>query len=408
MNFKFFYLINMKILNKLTSLLLTIFLLITNITPSLAIYYAPKETKFLFSGFLYTELYTGEYAQCGVNFVNEYYGVTAAHCLDGVKRAFILMGEIDEKTVKDKAILIEKFGMSPEYNEFDFSNFPGLGDVGYVKLSKPIKLDQYGFIDSPAQGCNYFMVGYGLNENGQTLERRSTDVCIKNITDYSFELDFKGNTHFCNGDSGSGIYKKNSSSIVGVTSAYFTEITKKTCVGASAYIVARLDSNIDYLASNLPSSTYEEKAPETIDTVPNDYFGQYYPETKNPNGEGYNYEDELLLEIEKLGIMFDNIYPESGTKEGIDDGPVPEDPAFDDSEFDENLIVPPIDNTDEPDFTDDIDIQRPERINRSEDMLPVIVFITIVGGLCCISLLTIGGIVLLFRKRKQIDNTTAI
>ncbi|MBP9759282.1 trypsin-like serine protease [Candidatus Dojkabacteria bacterium] len=400
----------MKIINKFISLFLSILLLLTNIVPISAIYYAPKETKYLYSGFLYTELNTGEYAQCGVNFVDEYYGVTAAHCLDDVNRAFVISGEIDEKTVKEKAIKVSKFGMSPEYNEYDFSNFPGLGDVGYVKLEKPIKIDEYGFIESPTKGCDYFMVGYGLNENGQTLERRSTNVCIQNITDYSFELDFNGNTHFCNGDSGSGIYKKNSNSIVGVTSAYFTEITKETCVGASAYIVARLDSNLSYLASNIPAQTYEQKEPETIDTVPNDYFGDYYPETKNPDGNGYNYDDELLIEIEKLGVMFDEIYPEGGSN----NNPIEEEPFLDDtydeeSDFEKNLIIPPSDNNaDDPYSTDDIEMIAPRRTARNEETISIIIFTVIVGGLCCLGLLTVGGIILLLKKRKQINNSAAI
>ena len=380
------------------SAVLIFLLIILNLQPVAAIYYAQKESNFLYSGFMFMQLDDGKFGQCGVNMMDQYTGVTAAHCLDGVDKVFVVIGEVDPDTVQQKALKVSEFNISPNYNDYDFSMYPGIYDVGVVKLSDPVNLEEYGRFESPAGGCGYFMVGYGLNEEGQTLERRSTDVCIKNIADHSFELDFEGNSHFCNGDSGSGIYEKNSGNIVGVTSAYFTEITKKTCVGASAYIVARLDYNQDFLSQHVNvQPTISEIPTEEPTNLPKDYFGEYYPETKKPDGQGYNYENELLLEIEKLSEMFDSIYPEEGAN-NIDEPDV----VGDDENIDEDQYGRPLIPENDSSENERMIVPVPEG-GVFSNYLMIIALCAI--SLCCIVIMFVGFIVLIMRNRSKQKTT---
>ena len=155
---------------------------------------------------------------------------------------------------------------------------------------------------------------------------------IENITTDTFELDFSGVSHFCNGDSGSGIYEKNSNNIVGVVSSYITPLGTKGCDNAIAFIATRLDANETFINQNtstqntptpttaqIPTTTQTPPTAtptlEPIETVPDDYLKDYYPEAVNPDGT-FDLEAEILFQIQELDRLFAEIYPEevaSGT-----------------------------------------------------------------------------------------------
>ncbi len=301
-----------------------------------ALFYANPTSKIPESGYLIIKLYTGEYMQCGINYLSDSLGVTAAHCLRGAEAVYPMTGTYKRNAWKN-APKVSKFSTSPKYQDYIGGLTPGKADVGIIKLKDRVQLPEYTKIASPSEGCGYYIVGYGQDENGNTLERDGLDVCIKNITTYSFELTFPGKSSFCYGDSGSGIYKKDTNEIVGVVSRFYSPIGMEGCQYGTAFVATRLDDNADYIFSNEQDFAYSSPTPTTylstpyntptstpyytptpfptfpkITTVPEDYFGNLHPETQKKDGT-YNYNDEILLQVEKLGEIFDQIYPEDPT-----------------------------------------------------------------------------------------------
>lgn len=277
-------------------------------TKAVSVYYGTPTSNYPATGYMIVDMGEGQAGACGINFISSTTAVTAAHCLDGVYGVYANVGEFNND-YQITAPAVETFNISPEYNEEAFSMSPGIGDVGVVIFSEAISVSKYGSIASPSEGCNYYLVGYGENETQGYFSRTGTGVCIKNITEYSFELDFDGNSHFCVGDSGSAIYEEGTNKMVGLVSAFYTPLESTSCVDGVAFIAARLDYNDNYLKQYLPSSAFEGVMEEDVETVPNDYFGDSHPETQNDDGT-FNYNDEILLEIEKLGDTFDGIFPE--------------------------------------------------------------------------------------------------
>ncbi len=328
-------------MQKKVLLLLSSLILITAFATQLvsnvkALLYASPTSKIPESGYLIIKLYSGDYMQCGINYLSNSLGVTAAHCLKGAEAVYPMTGTYKRNAWKN-APKVSTFSTSPEYQDYIGGLTPGKADVGIIKLKDKVKLPEYAKIASPTEGCGYYIVGYGQDENGDTLERNGLDVCIENITTYSFELTFPGKSSFCYGDSGSGIYKKGTNEIVGVASRFYSPIGMKGCQYGTAFVATRLDDNVDYIFSNTQDITYSSPTPPTylitpystptstpyytptpfptfpkITTVPDDYFGNLHPETKKKDGT-FNYNDEILLKIEQLGEIFDQIYPEDPT-----------------------------------------------------------------------------------------------
>jgi hypothetical protein len=359
-----------------------------------ALYYGSSTTSYPQSGYAIMDIGGGDAGQCGVNFVSKDTAVTAAHCLDGVREVYANIGYYSDNFINTSPS-VDYYKQSPNYNLPVFERNPGKYDVGVVKLDDPVSLSEYGKIDTPEAGCNYYLVGYGRNQGIEKFARTGTDVCIKNITDYSFELDFEGNSHFCNGDSGSGIYEKGTNNIVGVVSAFYTSLGSQSCEDGIAYIVARLDYNMDFLQQHIPAAAYAEDQVEVEeeDTVPNDYFGDYYPETKNKDGT-YNYNNEIQVEVEKLGEQFDEIYPEDEFLGGVED-----DGGSDSGEDSELLPGDPGSDNGEESYTGlpEVDPDKNTKIH-----VPWITWVLLLG--CCVFLpLTVVTVVviLILRRRKK-------
>lgn len=379
-----------SIIKRSASVFLAFIILSTTIGQSYvsAIYYGTKSSKLQQSGYIILDFGNGESGQCGINYVSPTVGVTAAHCLEGVSEVYAGVGNFSQD-YKSKAPKVDYFEYSPQYNETTFSYNPGLGDVGVVVFDEPVNLSEYGLITEPQIGCDYFMIGYGRNQNGATVERYEADVCIKNISTHSFELTFSGNTHFCEGDSGSGIYKKGTNNLVGVSSAYYNRIGFTGCDNAVTYVVARLDDNIDFLDDHLPNTSYSEEMGGVEETVPQDYFGEFYPETQNEDG-GFNYENEILIEIEKLSELFKNIYPDDEES----DDPVNED---------DDYVFNPEDYDSETE-EEDIDAKSSESETSSDSTNSNTIVFIIFTSICCIFFSGILGIVfllLIFKLLKK-------
>jgi hypothetical protein len=374
----------MQIISKFISLFSVVLsIILISVSPVVALYNAPIESRFLFAGFIVVEKTDGSYGQCGINYISKTTGITAAHCLEGVTKVYAGSGNYDDN-FKNKAILSTDFSISPDYSESNFAIYPGMGDVGVVKFDQPVSISQYATVTAPEAGCGYFLIGYGQNEVDKEFERRSVDVCLKNFTDYSFELEFNGNQHFCNGDSGSGIYKSGTNELVGTVSAFYTEYGELSCVGASAYIATRLDSNISFIQKNIPMNSYDIDKNQEIETLPDNYFEEYHPETKNPDGSGYNYNNDIEVQIEELSSMFDAIYPEENENKGADPY-APVDPYYDP-------------NAREEDYKRELN----EQLNFGSFMLGSIAFVWCM--VCGIITLIVGGIIFLviylLKKKK--------
>lgn len=364
----------------LLSSLLALLLLLVNSPFAAAIYNANKESRFAYSGFIIIEEDDGKYGQCGINYVSPNLGITAAHCLENAVKVYAGVGDFGDD-FKYKAIVSENFAISPDYNLTDYELYPGLGDVGVVVFDKAIPLNESANLASPDEGCGYFLVGYGQNESGIEMERRKVDVCLKNFTNHSLELQFSGNQHFCNGDSGSGIYKTGTSQLVGLVSSFYTEYGEISCENASAFIVTRLDDNVQFIKEYIQSTTdFETTKPETV--LPDNYFGEYYPETKNPDGSGYNYNHDIEIEIERLSNIFDDIYPEEPGSQTQ--------PTF------------------VPTLSDNKGIEKIDPVQPAIEFIPPLVWC----GICTIGVLFVVGVtiiivIVLRKKKKPIQNTEA-
>jgi hypothetical protein len=358
-------------------------------SPTYSLYYGDRTSNYKTTGYAVMDLGNGDAGLCGINAISETIGITAAHCLEGANRVYGNWKEFDEdfKTTSPK---FYSLSISPEYNKSSFGHKPGLADVGFVVFSDKIPVEETAVIRSPKEGCGYYLVGYGENQTGDSLSRTGTDVCIENITEYSFELEFDGISHFCVGDSGSGIYRKNSNEIVGIVSAFYTSPTSNKCADGTAFVAARLDYNYDYLSKYLPQSAFiANEVPIKEETVPNDYFGDYHPETKNDDGS-YNYNNEIISEIEGLSQTFDEIYPEDSEAK-----PLPEDDS-DYEYYDQNKDGPIMQNVPNSD---------PEIRSLSSTIISLLYL-----GFCCLMpLILIASIVVLFiiiKKRKKVDGNT--
>jgi len=199
-----------------------------------------------FIGYMVIENTDGTASLCGINFVSPSVGLTAAHCTEKFKDIFANIG---------------KFAYSYDDTAFDFVtavNHPsytgnmtvfnaGINDIAVVKFSNDVVLNEYAGVASPTAGCGYFIVGYGRNEDDLQYDRRIASVCIENITVDRFEVSL-GESFFCQGDSGAGIYKSGTNTLVGLVSSLAS--TTGSCELASNFFAVRADVHEDFLTKN--------------------------------------------------------------------------------------------------------------------------------------------------------------
>lgn len=281
-----------------------------------ALYYSQPSSDIPESAFMVMELKSGNYGTCGLNYLEPGLAITAAHCLRNANYIYANTGNYSKVDFFNTAIESDNFVYSSEHSPTVQKITPAKGDIGIIKFNTPVTLNNYAKVASPIEGCGYYLVGYGLNENDEDLSRRGTDVCIKNLTDYSFEIQHSDKSHFCNGDSGSGIYRKGTNDIVGLVSLYIMDATGKGCTDGLVFVAARADYNLNFINQHT-STTLQPTAtlvPIQPTALPNNYLNDYYPELGSDQS-GYNINDDVTSQkidkmVEDLIKTFEEIYPE--------------------------------------------------------------------------------------------------
>jgi hypothetical protein len=384
-------------MKKILTLCLLTFIILANTIQTQAIYHGTPTNAHPFLYYIASIYPDGKLGTCGVNFTSPNTAITSAHCVQGAKELYVSKDGADIQRIQQAGIKAKSFTYSPRYNDRDYKFSPGLGDIAVVTFSDNVTLPDYAFVEPPTAGCGYYLVGYGKNESDIPLKRTGTDVCIEAITDDSIILSFGGKSHFCNGDSGSGIYKKGTNKVVGLVSAYlFPRGQTADCSQGTAYVATRVDSNLDYLKKHLPTSAYENQKGRS--TQPNDYLEKKYPETKSPDGS-FNYDNDIMVKIEELKKIFDEVYPEkdpSAPRNTVQPRSTSTPMDLDDKRDDDTRI--------ERDDNDNINNNR-DRNNNSSNTDDVNPLYTMVGAvvicLCCLSFIFIFVLIffLLFRKK---------
>jgi V8-like Glu-specific endopeptidase len=210
-----------------------------------ALFGGVPENGYPFAGFMLTEKPDGDVALCGINIVSKTKGVSAAHCLeDGFSTIYPVLGEY-RRTFKRDAIDFSNASMSPDYGGMISVKDAGIHDVSVIEFGEEVNLSEYAQIAAPKIGCDYYIVGYGTNEQGLLVQRMGGDVCIKTIEDARFEIE-RSSTFFCGGDSGSGIYEKDTNNLVGVVSAYSPA---GDCKSATRFFAGRVDVEAEFIFS---------------------------------------------------------------------------------------------------------------------------------------------------------------
>lgn len=237
-----------------------------------AIYKGKLEAGYPHVGYLQILYEDGQIGICGANIIDQDTIVTAAHCLidNGYEALYIGTGEFDAYRIKDK-VEYHDYRIEESYSENQFVINAGRGDIAVVKTNSPMTVSEYAQPAAPEIGCDYYLVGYGTNDDGifsDSFARKGIDVCIDSTNDFRAIVSFPNDGNFCHGDSGSGIYYKNTNRLVALVSSYDGE----TCDTASAYFATRLDSNINFVFN-------DENVIPTVTPTP---FGQEISPVPSP------------------------------------------------------------------------------------------------------------------------------
>lgn len=243
---------------------------------------AEAEDGYPFVGYVIMEMNNGDLGICGINYIGPRTGLTAAHCVENAKKVYPGIGEVSSSYVTD-SLEVEDFAISPLYNGLGYIFNAGVADIAVVELAENVRISQYAEIESPNEGCGYYITGYGRNEDGFTRERKGGRVCITKIEDDRFQLTTTGPVIFCQGDSGSGIYEANTNNLVGLVSSFSLLEDDDTCEEATAFFAVRADSNEDFISEYFVDSPVTQPIvagnptqPITRTTQPADGIGSLY------------------------------------------------------------------------------------------------------------------------------------
>lgn len=234
------------------------------------LYGAEKENGYPYVGYLIIENTKNELNLCGVNFMSSSIGLTAAHCVDDFQKIYANSGTFT-KSYQNTSYKIVDASISPLYKQPTSGQNAGISDVAVIQFAQDAVISEYPKIGTPSVGCNYYMVGYGRNEDKQQFDRRSTTVCIESLDSNRVILK-KGDSFFCNGDSGSGIYEKTTNKIVAVISSYAYS-GDGGCVTGTSFFATRLDTNSNYLSQYLNldnQATNQVESNSTRDPIKSD------------------------------------------------------------------------------------------------------------------------------------------
>ncbi len=295
---------NLNLNKKIVNIIILLFLLFGFSVSVESIYFGKPEPSFSypFAGFIIVEvdnsnLLEDKFVICGANFVSPVHVITAAHCVQNAKSTAVSIGYYNESIFRQTTTRnILRIPLNYDASMFEkgkriLVEDIGASDIALVELDNPVNIEKYAQLAKPTKGCEYFVVGYGQNEaeNTKLHERRGIDVCIDTINLENLLVSFPNGGFFCNGDSGSGLYRKGTNELVGVVSALNSE---NSCKDADLYIVTRIDANWDFLKLYLET---------TNDILPN----QNLPFVASENKEGFrNTSVEKVTDKEIIIALF--------------------------------------------------------------------------------------------------------
>ncbi len=224
-----------------------------NLAPddSSAIYGGKPEAGYLSAGFLasYKERNTGAYelVSCGLVYLSSNQAITAGHCIK--EDNTIKVGTGNYNSDINANVEVNEAIIHPDWNEEDRSF-----DIAKIFFEDTENLE-LATVTTPATGCNYIIVGYGLSDGedqDNTLrERKSIDLCIDAMTDKLIYISSVSGG-VCFGDSGSPIFVKDTNEVVAVLSAVFIsdQENNETCDYGNTALGVRLDAYADFINGN--------------------------------------------------------------------------------------------------------------------------------------------------------------
>ncbi|RWS09332.1 Serine proteinase stubble-like protein [Dinothrombium tinctorium] len=161
--------------------------------------------------------------QCGAAILNEYWVVTAAHCISRVKSSLLRLGVGSIDLNKIKVFDLEKSLRHKKYIPATYEN-----DIAIVKTVKPMKLSMYGHVNNvclPKKSENIFgtatVTGFGVKQlrtNPEELMSVEVEVYQNSICKKAYGKKFRkgmicagserGGEDACQGDSGGPLIKR--------------------------------------------------------------------------------------------------------------------------------------------------------------------------------------------------------
>lgn len=234
------------------------------------------ESGYSYSGYIINQTSTAANI-CGIVYLSQNVGVTAAHCLDNTVVLYPHTGQYNSNFTQ---------------NSFQVSNYikkPGYvpttslspNDIGVVIMQNGPTLGSYATLGSPTVNCNYYIVAYGIDENGQIGARKGLDACITEIN--GDILSVSGNNgSICGGDSGSGLYEKNTNKLIGITSSreVVNPANPSQCNASATGYFIRLDTNASfinqYIDTNNGGSSPTPTPTEIINSCPAGIDAQFW------------------------------------------------------------------------------------------------------------------------------------
>lgn len=232
--------------------------------PVQAVFGGVPTTQRLYVGYMLSEFTNGKLGLCGINYISSTVGITAAHCLQNVSKNYPNAGAYTTR-FKETAFSVHSTTSASTFDPYATWESVAQGDITVIKLSEAIQLPEYASITSPTAGCNYVIIGYGRDQHGERYQRKVIDTCITNISAQQFEFTFpqKGE-QICTGDSGTGIYRAGTNSVVGLVSAFESNTD---CSAASVFYATRVDANSSLIENVTGESVSSPTLPPVDDPV---------------------------------------------------------------------------------------------------------------------------------------------
>jgi secreted trypsin-like serine protease len=264
-----------------------------------AIYGGEEEWSYFSAGYLISENKDGSFNYCSATSLNDGLAITAAHCVQNSEKIYLGFGGRTFST----------FG-SMQVKEFYINSGWDGQDIRYDFAVLLYENPQDLFVDnaeilSPAEGCNYRVVGYGKtsqdDEQG-VRPRQGADICIERIEGDNFYI--QGETSgICTGDSGSPIYVKDTNFVVGVISSIVLEAggnERDACSLQNTAVAVRADNMyFDYEQSK--TTSYVEYAVDEQIQEPED--DQFATELINEIEQSRGFDLEKYVEENREEVM---------------------------------------------------------------------------------------------------------